>query len=74
MLSELDRAVLAFEERHPAHTPAKVTYMRDTFAISPARYYQRLVRLASNPRAVAEYPQTVKRIHRLLMKRLQARH
>lgn len=42
------RALFAFENLHPRHTSRKEMMIVDEFGLSPARYYQLLVRAASS--------------------------
>lgn len=55
------RALLDFEETHPAHTGVKEEGIRVELGISAARYYQRLDLLLSKAEVIAEYPQLASR-------------
>lgn len=63
-LDERERALLDFERDWPVHAGRKDTAIRDTFGITPARYYQLLNRLLTKPAALAYDPLTVKRLRR----------
>jgi hypothetical protein len=62
MLSEGDRAILAFEEANWVHTGRKQNDIRKQFGISTPRYYQLLGELVQKPDAVKAFPQVTKRM------------
>jgi hypothetical protein len=62
MLTDRDRAILAFEEEHWVHTGRKQNDIREQFGISTPRYYQALGELIQNPDAVEAFPQLTKRM------------
>ena len=72
-LTELDRAVLAFERRAWPSPGAKERAVRERFGISPTRYYQLLNALLDDPRALAHDPVTVNRLRRLREQRRRRR-
>lgn len=72
-LTELDRAVLAFERRSWPGPGAKERAVRERFGISPTRYYQLLNALLDDPRALAHDPVTVNRLRRLREQRRRRR-
>jgi hypothetical protein len=55
------RALLDFEDSHPAHTGGKEEGIRVELGLSAARYYQRLDRLLTEAEVVAAYPQLASR-------------
>lgn len=65
MLTVRDHMTLRFEERHWRFAGAKAAAIREQFGESATRYYQRLDALLGQPAALAEYPQTVRRLQRL---------
>ena len=64
-LDDHQRAVLEFERRWWRQPGAKEQAIRDTFEMSPTRYYQMLNALLDLPQAVAFDPQLVYRLQRL---------
>jgi hypothetical protein len=68
-LTDDERALLAFEDTHPKHTPAKENAIIGELHMSGARYYQTVFRLLSDPGVKAEYPQLASRTMRLLQQR-----
>jgi hypothetical protein len=73
VLSELDRAVLAFEATWSRHTAAKEESIRDAFGLSAARYYQLLNAVIDSPAAVRHDPMLVARLQRARDARASAR-
>lgn len=73
-LSDDQRALLAFERQWWKHPGAKEQAIRDTFGISPTRYYQRLNALLDSPVAEQTDPMTVHRLRRLRDERRRRRH
>lgn len=67
-----DRQILAFERRWWRHAGAKEQAIRDTFGLSPTRYYQLLNRLLDEPAALAHDPVLVARLRRLRASRARA--
>jgi hypothetical protein len=64
-LDDHQRAVLEFERHWWRQPGAKEQAIRDTFEMSPTRYYQILNALLDLPQAVAYDPQLVYRLQRL---------
>jgi hypothetical protein len=67
VLSERDRAILAFESQW------KEESIRDAFSISAARYYQLLNAVIDSPAAVRHDPMLVRRLLRARDDRAEAR-
>lgn len=65
MFDERDRAILDFEREWWQHPGAKEDAIRQTFGLSPARYYQVLGRLMDSEAALAYDPMLVKRLQRV---------
>jgi len=63
-LSELEHQLLQFEEANPRHAGTKEEAIRNTFGLSPARYYQKLLHLSIDPAAIEAYPQLIARMLR----------
>lgn len=72
-LDERELALLEFERRWWPRPGAKEQAIRDSFGVSPARYYQLLGALLDSPRALAHDPLLVRRLRRLREARLSAR-
>lgn len=72
-LDERELALLEFERRWWPRLGAKEQAIRDSFGVSPARYYQLLGALIDSPRALAHDPLLVRRLRRLREARLSAR-
>ena len=64
-LSELERAILAFENQWWKQAGAKESAIRRQFQLSTTRYYQLLNRLIDNPAAMEAEPAVVGRLRRL---------
>lgn len=64
-LDAREREILAFERRWWRQAGAKEQAIRDTFGLSPTRYYQLLNRLLDRPEALAYEPVLVARLRRL---------
>jgi Protein of unknown function (DUF3263) len=64
-LTEPERAILDFEKRWWRRPGAKEQAIRETFDLSPTRYYQQLNALLDRPAAVAYDPALVNRLRRL---------
>jgi hypothetical protein len=65
--------ILVFELRWWRHAGAKEQAIRDTFGLSPTRYYQLLNRLLDQPAALAHDPVLVSRLRRLRASRTRSR-
>jgi hypothetical protein len=65
VLTDRDRAILAFESRWAAHTGAKEEAIRLELELAPARYYQLLNRLIDTEAALAHEPMLVGRLRRI---------
>lgn len=74
-LTDTERTMLDFERtwEHHKHPGAKEAAIRDTFDISPTRYYQLKNALIDRPEAWAHDAQLVKRLRRLRDERKKAR-
>lgn len=72
-LSERDEAVLAFERKWYAKRGSKEASIRETFGLSPTRYFQVLNALLDDPEAMMRDPQVVSRLRRLRATRQLAR-
>jgi hypothetical protein len=72
-LSERDQAVLAFERHWWRYAGAKEAAIRDSFGISPTRYYQLLNALVDRPEALATDPLLVRRLRRVRATRQRPR-
>ena len=73
MLDERDRAILDFEREWWQHPGAKEDAIRQTFGLSPARYYQVLGKLMDSEAALAYDPMLVKRLQRVREDRRSSR-
>ena len=73
VLSDRDRAMLAFEAGWAKHSASKDEAIRDTFAMSAARYYQLLNAVIDSPAAVRHDPMLVRRLLRARDDRAEAR-
>jgi hypothetical protein len=65
--------ILVFERRWWRHAGAKEQAIRDTFGLSPTRYYQLLNRLLDEPAALTHDPVLVSRLRRLRASRTRSR-
>lgn len=65
VLTEQERAILAFEKLRWNHQGAKATAVRDVFGLTLTEYCQRVNRLIDKPEALAEEPALVLRLQRL---------
>ncbi|MEY4532325.1 MAG: hypothetical protein RI926_94 [Actinomycetota bacterium] len=74
MFDERDRAILDFEREWWQHPGAKEDAIRQTFGLSPARYYQLLGQLMDSEAALAYDPMLVKRLQRVRDDRQSSRH
>lgn len=77
-MNEREKAILEFERAWEqrgtaAPTGTKEDAIRDTFGVSPARYYQLLGALLQNPDALAHDPMLIGRLTRLRDARRAAR-
>jgi hypothetical protein len=73
VLSDRDRALLAFEAQWSRHTASKEESIREVFGISAARYYQLLNAVIDSPAAVRHDPLLVRRLLRARDERAEAR-
>lgn len=73
MLTDRDRAILAFEETHRRDGGAKDVAILEQFNLSRARYYQVLNGLLDSPDAVAEFPMLVRSLLEVRTQRLRER-
>ncbi|MEY2699181.1 MAG: hypothetical protein RL720_1137 [Actinomycetota bacterium] len=73
MFDERDRAILDFEREWWQHPGAKEDAIRQTFGLSPARYYQVLGKLMDSEAALAYDPMLVKRLQRVREDRRSSR-
>ena len=73
MLDDRDRSILDFEREWWQHPGAKEDAIRQTFGLSPARYYQILSKLMDSEQALAYDPMLVKRLHRVRDERRASR-
>jgi hypothetical protein len=64
-LTEQERAILDFEKHWWRRPGAKEQAIRETFDVSPTRYYQLLNALLDRPAAVAYDPALINRLRRL---------
>lgn len=58
--------ILAFERQWWIRAGNKEQAIRDTFGVSPTRYYQRLREVVLDPRNLAIDPATVRRLRRIM--------
>jgi hypothetical protein len=65
VFDERDRAILDFEREWWQHPGAKEDAIRQTFGLSPARYYQVLGKLMDSEAALAYDPMLIKRLQRV---------
>ncbi len=72
-LSDLDAAILDFEETAPRSIGRKEEAIRAQLDISPVRYHQRLNLLLDAPAAAQSHPLLVARLRRLREKREDTR-
>lgn len=70
-MNERDRAILEFEGM--PHAGAKEDAIRETFGLSPTRYYQLLNGVLGMPEALAADPVLVHRLIRARERRVAAR-
>lgn len=64
-LTDVNTAMLDLEQQWWPTAGATEDAIRALLGMSPTRYYQRLIRLASNQSALAHDPVTVNRVNRL---------
>ena len=72
-LSRREHAMLTFERQWWRSAGAKETAIRDTFGVTPTRYYQVLNALVDHPAALAADPLLVRRLRRLRSARRRGR-
>lgn len=68
-LTDREQAMIVFERQWWKQPGAKEQAIRDTFGLSPTRYYQQMLTAIARPEAVAFDPVTVNRLRRLLGRR-----
>ncbi|MCD0450226.1 DUF3263 domain-containing protein [Actinocorallia sp. API 0066] len=73
LLSERDRAILAFERQWWKHAGAKEQAIRETFDMSATRYYQLLNIVIDRAEALEHDPMLVKRLRRIRAQRQRQR-
>ena len=73
MLTDTDKAILAFERHWWKYAGAKEQAVREKFEMSATRYYQVLDRLLDEPAAEAHDPMLVGRLRRLREARRRVR-
>lgn len=73
MLNERDRAILDFEREWWQHPGAKEDAIRQTFELSPTRFYQILGQLMDSEEALAYDPMLIKRLQRVREERRHSR-
>lgn len=73
MLDERDRAILDFEREWWERPGAKEDAIRQTFGLSPARYYQVLGMIMASADALAYDPELVNRLQRVSQERHRSR-
>lgn len=73
VLEKRDQAILDFERDWKQHPGAKEDAIRQTFGLSPARYYQVLGKLMDSEDALAYDPMLVNRLQRLREERRSSR-
>ncbi|WP_430591412.1 DUF3263 domain-containing protein [Humidisolicoccus flavus] len=64
-LSDRDRQILDFEGNWQRHAGAKERAIRETFGLSPTRYYQLLNALIDTELALHHDPLLIKRLQRI---------
>jgi len=64
-LTDIERAMLDMEAEWFATPGGKETAIRDRFAVSPTRYYQRMAKLITRPAALEYDPVTANRLLRI---------
>ena len=72
-LAARDREILAFERQWWRFAGAKEAAIRESFQMSPTRYYQVLNALVDRPDALAADPLLVRRLRRLRRARQRTR-
>jgi hypothetical protein len=73
VLDERDRAILDFERQWWERSGAKEDAIRQTFGLSPARYYQILGAVMETAEALAYDPELVNRLQRVREERHRSR-
>ncbi|MBF4460841.1 MULTISPECIES: DUF3263 domain-containing protein [unclassified Pseudoclavibacter] len=72
-LSDLERALLDFEDLNPRQNAAKAAAIRDRFGWSTTQYYRNLATLIETPAALAHQPMLVGRLRRARERRADER-
>lgn len=62
--------VLAFERRRWISAGNKERAIRETFDVSPVRYYQRLREVVADPTSLRVDPMTVRRVQRIMRRKI----
>ena len=65
--------LLAFEQDHPRHSPAKVELIRRELGITEFRYYALLGHAAESADGIAAYPMTARLVHERSVQRAAVR-
>ena len=73
MLTDRDRAILAFENAWTKDAGTKHEKIRDAFGLSAARYYMLVNRILDDPDAQVAMPAEVNRLRRLRDERVEKR-
>lgn len=73
MLTDRQQQILDFEEAWSGVPGNREAAIRDTFHVSPARYFQELYRVLDTPAALEVDPMLVKRLRRMRERRREAR-
>lgn len=72
-LTDIEKAILAFEHRRWNHAGLKDEAILKTFALTPVRYQQWLLAIIDKPAALVHDPMLVKRLRRLQEARARRR-
>lgn len=72
-LTERDREILDFENRHWTYAGSKEQGIKDLFDLSATRYYQILNQLIDSEAALAHKPLLIKRLRRDRSRRQRSR-
>lgn len=73
MLTDRDRAILAFENAWTKDAGTKHEKIRDAFGLSAARYYMLVNRILDDPDALEAFPVEVGRLRRMRNERVRRR-
>ncbi len=72
-MSPLQRMIIDFEQTYWHRLDSKENAIRETFDMTPVRYYQLLLELIDEPEALAAEPLLVNRLRRIANSRAAAR-